>query len=78
MEREPERYYDWMVWKMRQEDNAMRQPTINEELEAMRHNVKDMQACYYSVLNRVKELSEENEILKQQLNELRNTTIPLR
>jgi uncharacterized coiled-coil DUF342 family protein len=25
MEKEPERYYDWMLWKMRQEDAKMKQ-----------------------------------------------------
>lgn len=25
-DREPERYYDWMLWKMRQEDHDIKDP----------------------------------------------------
>ena len=28
LDKEPERYYDWMLWKMRQEDNKMKDGTV--------------------------------------------------
>lgn len=30
---EPQRYYDWMLWKMRQEDKAMKQQTTSPVFE---------------------------------------------
>ncbi|OUW76113.1 MAG: hypothetical protein CBD74_13350 [Saprospirales bacterium TMED214] len=32
---EPERYYDWMLWKMRQEDKDMKEQTQDHQQEVM-------------------------------------------
>ena len=32
---EPQRYYDWMLWKMRQEDKAMKQNTTQVDTEVV-------------------------------------------
>ena len=32
---EPQRYYDWMLWKMRQEDKAMKQNTTQTDTEVI-------------------------------------------
>ena len=32
MDKEPERYYDWMLWKMRQEDKS-NQDNLEDKLE---------------------------------------------
>ena len=90
MTREPERYYDWMLWKMRQEDAKMEiktdeglnlDPTGNElyrrelvaltnKVELMQDDMKNLTSDYYKLINRVKELSEENYHLKEQMGKL--------
>ena len=84
-EREPERYYDWMLWKLRQSEKW--QEAINyskqkrkEEVEkkfpptnALMLDLKEMTKCYYDVLKRNKELIEENEKLKEENANLHNT-----
>ena len=83
-EREPERYYDWMLWKLRQSEKW--QEAINyskqkrkEEVEkkfpptnALMLDLKEMTKCYYDVLKRNKELAEENEKLKEENANLHN------
>ena len=91
MTREPERYYDWMLWKMRQEDAKMEikvdeglnlDPTGNElyrrelvslssKVELMQDDMKNLTSDYYKLINRVKELSEENYHLREQMSELK-------
>ena len=102
-DKEPERYYDWMLWKMRQEDAKMNDtgwkealgdvvvkkdeglnldPTGNElyrrelvslsgKVEVMQEDMKNLTSDYYKLINRVKELSEENYHLKEQMGELK-------
>ena len=84
-EREPERYYDWMLWKLRQSEKW--QEAINyskqkrkEEVEkkfpptnGLMLDLKEMTKCYYDVLKRNKELIEENEKLKEENANLHNT-----
>ncbi len=89
-DKEPERYYDWMLWKMRQEDAKMVKvdeglnldPTGNElyrrelvslsgKVELMEQDMKNLTSDYYKLINRVKELSEENYHLKEQMSELK-------
>lgn len=97
MTKEPERYYDWMIWKMKQEDEKMEipenryikvdeglnlDPTGNElyrrelvslssKVELMQDDMKNLTSDYYKLINRVKELSEENYHLKEQMSELK-------
>ena len=91
MTKEPERYYDWMLWKMRQEDAKMEvkvdeglnlDKTGNElyrrelvalstKVELMQEDMKNLTGDYYKLINRVKELSEENYHLKQEMSELK-------
>ena len=134
MEKEPERYYDWMLWKMRQEDAKMKQNRFDEyghygennppvgyesapvfekgypsyeavnpkvdtglnldpsgselyrreliaaanSFETVKMDMQRLTEDYYKLINRIKELSEENISLKKQINELTNTHIPLR
>ena len=81
---EPERYYDWMLWKLRQSEKW--QEAINyskqkrkEEVEkkfpptnGLMLDLKEMTKCYYDVLKRNKELIEENEKLKEENANLHN------
>lgn len=91
MTKEPERYYDWMLWKMRQEDAKMEvkideglnlDKTGNElyrrelvalstKVELMQEDMKNLTGDYYKLINRVKELSEENYHLKEQMSDLK-------
>lgn len=91
MTKEPERYYDWMLWKMRQEDAKMEvkvdeglnlDKTGNElyrrelvalstKVELMQEDMKNLTSDYYKLINRVKELSEENYHLKEQMSDLK-------
>ena len=91
IDKEPERYYDWMLWKMRQEDSKMEykvdrglnlDPSGNEQYrrqlvaatdthELLKENIRQLQSDYYKLINRIKELSEENNSLKEQLTELK-------
>ena len=91
MTKEPERYYDWMLWKMRQEDAKMEvkideglnlDKTGNElyrrelvalstKVELMQEDMKNLTSDYYKLINRVKELSEENYHLKEQMSALK-------
>ena len=91
MTKEPERYYDWMLWKMRQEDAKMKvkideglnlDKTGNElyrrelvalstKVELMQEDMKNLTSDYYKLINRVKELSEENYHLKEQMSDLK-------
>ena len=91
MTKEPERYYDWMLWKMRQEDAKMEvkideglnlDKTGNElyrrelvalstKVDLMQEDMKNLTSDYYKLINRVKELSEENYHLKEQMSDLK-------
>ena len=84
-EREPERYYDWMLWKLRQSEKWQEAMNYSkqkrkEEVEkkfpptnALMLDLKEMTKCYYDVLKRNKELIEENEKLKEENANLHNT-----
>ncbi len=83
-EREPERYYDWMLWKLRQSEKWREVRNYSkekrkEEVEkkfpltnALMLDLKEMTKCYYDVLKRNKELIEENEKLKEENANLHN------
>ena len=129
MNMEPVRYYEWMLWKNRQEDAKMNEkgfdeygnygenngpvgdwttrksiddatpeewdavnrknsglsldPSGNElyrrellatsgRLDAMQNDMAQLTKDYYKLINRIKELSEENSKLKRQISELRH------
>jgi uncharacterized protein (DUF3084 family) len=110
-EKEPERYYDWMLWKNRQEDAKMKRISIddatpeewnranakideglnldvtgnelyrreliaaNNSFETVKLDMQRLTEDYYKLINRIKELSEENRSLKRQLSELTNTPL---
>ena len=72
-----ESYHDYMGRRMREEDNnstsvsevASKTITAFTLLEL---EIKNLNASYYSSLNRIKELVEENQELKLQIEELKN------
>ena len=84
-EREPERYYDWMLWKLRQSEkwkDAMKYSKQKRKKEVKKKHIysnalmldlKEMTKCYYDVLKRNKELYEENQKLKEENANLHNT-----
>ena len=68
---EPERYYDWMLWKMRQE--KAKEPIVMTPEEMMKKEIADMQSSIHHLQIRVKELVEENEKLKSQIGDWKNS-----
>ena len=68
---EPERYYDWMVWKMRQE--KAKEPVVMTTEEMMKKESAEMQSSIHHLQIRVKELIEENEKLKSQIGDWKNS-----
>ena len=62
-DKEPERYYDWMLWKMRQEERKVK---IMTPEEVMKKEIADMQSSIHHLQMRVKELGEETEAYKQE------------
>ena len=53
---EPERYYDWMLWKMRQE--RKQEPVVMTTEEMYKRDIADMQQQVHALQMRVKELSD--------------------
>ena len=82
---EPERYYDWMLWKLRQSEkwqDAVKYSKQKRKEEVKKKHIhsnalmldlKEMTKCYYDVLKRNKELYEENQKLKEENANLHNT-----
>ena len=68
---EPQRYYDWMLWKMRQE--KAKEPVVMTTEELMKKEIADMQSSIHHLQIRVKELVEENEKLKSQIGDWKNS-----
>ena len=62
---EPQRYYDWMLWKMRQE--KAKEPIVMTPEEIVKKEIADMQQSIHHLQMRVKELSEENLKMKEQI-----------
>ena len=52
---EPERYYDWMLWKLRQEEHQVKELT-KEEMYKL--EIADMQKTIHTLQMRVKELND--------------------
>lgn len=53
---EPERYYDWMLWKMRQE--RKQEPVVMTTEEMYKREIADMQSQVHTLQLRVKELTD--------------------
>ena len=68
---EPQRYYDWMLWKMRQE--KAKEPVVMTTEEMMKKEIADMQSSIHHLQIRFKELVEENEKLKSQIGDWKNS-----
>ena len=68
---EPERYYDWMLWKLRQEDSYRRNrmKTMSRE-EMWQKTVADMQGEIHALQKTVVRLQE-------QLSKLQDETTPI-
>ena len=69
---EPARYYDWMLWKMRQE--KAKEPIVMTPEEMMKKEIADMQSSIHHLQMRVKELSEENHKMKEQISKKDEST----
>jgi hypothetical protein len=55
---EPERYYDWMLWKMRQEGGVMRTIKVSQE-EMWKRTVADMQGEIHALQKTIVRLQEQ-------------------
>ena len=55
-DREPERYYDWMLWKMRQEDHDIKDPLpvidseIVKSLRRIEHKNSNILPTFFNLL----------------------------
>ena len=52
---EPERYYDWMLWKLRQEEHQVQEMTTEEMYNL---EIAEMQKTIHYLQTRVKELND--------------------
>ena len=52
---EPERYYDWMLWKMRQENKGKR---VMTKEDIYKREIAEMQSTIHHLQMRVKELND--------------------
>ena len=81
-----ESYHDYMGRRMREEDNKMKEPVFEKgypSFEAVNSKtisttqlfedqIRELNSSYYSCINRIKELIDENQQLKDQIEELKN------
>ena len=81
-----ESYHDYMGRRMREEDNKMREPVFEKgypsfeavnsktitETQLFEDQIRELNSSYYSCINRIKELIDENQQLKDQIEELKN------
>ena len=68
---EPERYYDWMLWKMRQEDKGKK---VMTKEDIYKKDIAELQSSIHHLQMRVKELSEENREMKEQISKKDEST----
>ena len=54
-DQEPERYYDWMLWKLRQEEHQVQEMTTEEMYKL---EIAEMQKTIHYLQTRVKELND--------------------
>ena len=64
---EPERYYEWILWKLRKEKNmkfderiSLRQENaeLRQKIKMLKEEVATMNKEKYGLLNRIKELND--------------------
>lgn len=81
-----ESYHDYMGRRMREEDNKMREPVFEKgypsfeavnsktitETQLFEDQIRELNSSYYSCINRIKELIDENQQLKNEIEELKN------
>lgn len=81
-----ESYHDYMGRRMREEDNKMKEPVFEKgypSFEAVNSKtisttqlfedqIRELNSSYYSCINRIKELIDENQQLKNEIEELKN------
>ena len=79
LDKEPERYYDWILWKLRQEKNMSNEEQLELNFTSklgegltttdsiIRREMQEMQKCINGLQIRVKELAEENYELKKRV-----------
>ena len=79
LDKEPERYYDWILWKLRQEKNMSNEEQLELNFTSklgegitttdsiIRREMYEMQKCINGLQIRIKELAEENYELKKRV-----------
>ncbi len=81
-----EGYYDYMLRRSREEDEKMKEPVFEKgypsfeavnsktitETQLFEDQIRELNSSYYSCINRIKELVEENHRLKNEIEELKN------
>ena len=79
LDKEPERYYDWILWKLRQEKNMSNEEQLELNFTSqvgegvttsgsiLRREIQEMQKQVHGLQMRVKELAEENYELKKRV-----------
>ena len=81
-----EGYYDYMLRRSKEEDEQMKEPVFEKgypsyeavnrktitENQLFEDSMKELNASYYACINRIKELVEENQQLKSEIEELKN------
>jgi len=81
-----EGYYDYMLRRSREEDEKMKEPVFEKgypsfeavnsktitETQLFEDQIRELNSSYYSCINRIKELVEENLRLKNEIEELKN------
>ena len=82
LDKEPERYYDWILWKFRQEKNMSNEEQLELNFTSklgegitttdsiIRREMYEMQKCINGLQIRVKELAEENYELRKRIDGL--------
>ena len=70
-DKEPERYYDWMLWKMRQEN---KNKVVMTKEDIYKKDIAELQSSIHHLQMRVKELSEENREMKEQISKKDEST----
>ena len=69
---EPERYYEWILWKLRKEKNmkfderiSLRQENaeLRQEIKMLKEEIATMNKEKYGLLNRIKELLDTREAI---------------
>ena len=82
LDKEPERYYDWILWKLRQEKNMSNEEQLELNFTSLvgegvttsgsilRREIQEMQKQVHGLQMRIKELAEENYGLRKRIDGL--------